>query len=76
MRESAEGVIAVLENKGVIVERRGVKKARVIAAMPTTKARLLKLDVEEVDSVDSDEGEDMQKHEVWEKGKLYADTAE
>ena len=49
------------------VERRGVKRARVIAAMPTTKARVLKFDVEEVGCVDSDEEEDTQKIEIWKR---------
>lgn len=59
MRASAG--VAVLENKVGRLVRRGVKRATVIAAMPTTKARVLKFDGEEVGCVFSDDGEDMQK---------------
>lgn len=58
----SDGPVAVLESKVVRLERRGVKRATVIAAMPTTKARVLKLeDVEEVVCVLADDGVDMQK---------------
>jgi hypothetical protein len=56
------------ERKVVRLVRRGVKRATVIAAMPTTKAKVLKFDVEEVDCVFSDNGEDMQKSKF---GKRY-----
>lgn len=55
------------ESKVVRLVRRGVKRATVIAAMPTTKARVLKFDAKEVACVFSDDGEDMQKKQAWKR---------